>query len=187
MSFADDSKYREIVAKAVCGKGSKYSKATHTVNPLHRPSSILGCWIINHDYKARKDGDAVEVEGSYDINLWYSYNKNTKTEVVTDTVKYSDVIPLKMRDDENLTDEYDVVVRTMQQPNCLEATISPNGQKILVEVEREFIGEVIGETKLCVRVDPDGCVDELEESSDYDLDEEFEDLDADFLLGELDE
>jgi len=186
--MSSDTKYREIIAKAVCGKGSKYSKATHTVNPIHRPSSILGCWIINHNYKAKKDGDVVEVEGSYDINLWYSYNKNTKTEVVTETVKYSDVIPLKMRDETTLSDEYDIVVRAMQQPNCLEATISPNGQKILVEAEREFIAEVIGETKLCVRVDPDGCVDEFDESSEYDLDdEEFEDLDSEFLLGELDE
>ncbi len=188
MSFADNENYREIIAKAVCGKGRKFSKATHTVNPLHKPSSILGCWIINHDYKARKDGDCVEVEGSYDINLWYSYNKNTKTEVVTESVKYSDVIPLKIKDEDCITDDYDVVVRTIQQPNCLEATISPNGHKLIVEVEREFIGEVIGETKLCVRVNPDGCVDEVEaEDSEYDFDEEFEDLDADFLLGELDE
>lgn len=189
MSFADNENYREIIAKAVCGKGRKFSKATHTVNPMHRPSSILGCWIINHDYKARRDEDCVEVTGSYDINIWYSYNKNTKTEVVTDTVKYKDIIPLKMKDEDHIGDEMDVVVRTLQQPNCLEATISPNGQKVVVQVEREFVGEVIGETKICVYVNPDGCVETFdEEDMEYELDdEEFEDLDSDFLLGELDE
>lgn len=182
--------YREIIAKAVCGKGRKYSKATHTVNPTHKPTSILGCWIINHDYKAKKDGEHVEVEGSYDINLWCSYNKNTKTEVVTDTVKYKDIIPLTITDENTVSDEYDVVVRAIQQPNCLEATIAPNGHKILVQVEREFVGEILSETKLVVAVNPDGIVEEFddEDNTDYDLDdEEFEDLDSEFLLGELDE
>ena len=27
--------------------------------------------------------------GTYDINTWYSYNNNTKTEVVTERVEYN--------------------------------------------------------------------------------------------------
>ena len=46
-------------------------------------------------------------------------------------------------------------------------------------MEREFFVEVIGETKICVAVNPDGrCEDDW--GSDFD-DEEFEDLDPDFL------
>lgn len=188
MSIADHE-YREIIAKAVCGKGRKFSQATHTISPTHKPSSILGCWIINHDYKAKKDGDCVEVDGSYDINIWYSFNKNTKTEVVTETVKYKEVIPLTIKDENCISDEFDVVVRALQQPNCLEATIASNGHKIIVQVEREFVAEILGETKLCVYVNPDGCVDDWDDKKwDYDLgDEEFEDLDPDFLVGEYEE
>ena len=43
----------------------------------------------------------------------------------------------------------------MQQPNCVEAVISPNGDKIIVHVEREFVVEVIGETKVFVAVNPE--------------------------------
>lgn len=178
-----DRQYREIITKAVCGKGKKFVQDTHTVAPSHRPTSILGCWIINHCYDAKKDGDCVKVEGSYDINVWYSYDDNTRTEVVTETVEYCDVIPLAYRDENCIVDDLEVCARVLQQPNCLEATISPNGNKVIVQAEREFIVEVIGETKVIVSVNPDLCAEDLEEDFDYEVhDEEFEDLDPDFLV-----
>ena len=84
--------------------------------------------------------------------------------------------------DEEILDDIEVVARVVQQPNCIEATISKNGNKIIVHVEREFIVEVIGETKICVAVaDAGDCEDE-----DWGLeaeDEEFEDLNPDFIIG----
>ena len=53
-------------------------------------------------------------------------------------------------------DDIEVCARVLQQPNCCEAVISPNGNKIIVHVEREFLVEVIGETKVCVLVNPEG-------------------------------
>ncbi|KZM55672.1 spore coat protein [Geobacillus stearothermophilus] len=180
------SEYREIITKAIVGKGRKFTQSTHTVTAPNRPSSILGCWIINHRYEAKKCDKTVEIHGHYDINVWYSYNHNTKTEVVTETVSYTDVVKLKYRDKDNLiSDDTDVIVRVIQQPNCLECTISPNGNKIVVEVEREFVAEVIGETKVCVVINPEGCGgDDDDFCDDEDLDEELEDLSPDLLLGE---
>jgi spore coat protein E len=172
--------YREIITKAVVAKGRKYTKSNHTICPSHQPSSILGCWIINHTYEAKKVGNKVEVRGYYDINVWYSFNKNTKTEVVTERVEYCDVIKLKYRDPDSLDDQ-DVIARVMQQPNCMECVISSNGDKIIVHVEREFIVEVIGETKVIVAVYPDKCDSEDEDWGSGVEDEDFEDLDADFL------
>jgi spore coat protein E len=175
--------FKEIFTKAVCGKGRKFTQATHTVSPSHKPTSILGCWIINHEYKAIKNGDCVEVEGCYDINVWYSYNDNTKTEVVTETVSYTDVIRLTSKDENCLVDDLEVIARVLQQPNCLEATISPNGNKVVVQVEREFLAEVIGETKITVRVYPHVVVEEEVLAVDDDIDDhEFEDLEPDFLI-----
>ncbi len=181
------SQYREIITKAVVGKGKKFTQCTHTISPSHRPTSILGCWVINHVYNAEKSGNAVEVEGRYDINVWYSYNDNTKTEVVTETVSYKDIVKLRYRDENFFGDDQEVIARVIQQPNCLEATISPNGNKVIVQVEREFLVEVIGETKVCVAVNPNACDD-----SDWDVDgdiddEDFEDLDPNFLLGDEEE
>ncbi|WP_257351461.1 outer spore coat protein CotE [Pseudalkalibacillus decolorationis] len=185
----NDFSYREIITKAVCGKGRKFSQATHTITPAHKPSSILGCWIINHKYNALENKDSVDVEGSYDINVWYSYNNNTKTEVVTETVKYTDCCNLSKKDANSIGSHQEVNARALQEPNTLEATISPNGNKVLVQVEREFVAEVIGETKVWVYVNPEGVEDEIEEEDWEDEvdDEEFEDLDPNFLLGDLEE
>ncbi|KMY49527.1 outer spore coat protein CotE [Peribacillus loiseleuriae] len=171
------SHYREIITKAVVAKGRKFTKSQHTICPAHHPTSILGCWIINHKYEAEKIGKKVEIRGSYEINVWYSYNHNTKTEVVTEKVTYCDIISLKYRDPD-CHDDQDVIAKAVQQPNCIEACISPCGQKIIVHVEREFFVEVIGETKVCVAVNPNGCDDDDWYS---DLDDDFEDLDPDFL------
>jgi spore coat protein E len=176
--------YREIITKAVVAKGRKFTQSNHTIDPAHNPSSILGCWIINHTYEAKKVGKTVEVCGFYDINVWYSFNDNTQTEVVTERVKYTDVIKLKYRDPDCLDDQ-DVIARVLQQPNCVEATVSQHGNKIIVNVEREFLVEVIGETKVCVEFYPG----RQEKDDDWELDvddEEFEDLDPDFL-GEKEE
>ena len=96
--------YREIITKAVVAKGRKFTQSNHTISPAHSPTSILGCWIINHKYNAKKVGKTVEIHGSYDINVWYSFNDNTKTEVVTERVQYTDVIKLKYRDHDCLDD-----------------------------------------------------------------------------------
>ena len=40
--------YREIVTKAVVGKGKKHFVNQSTVTPEVVPTTILGCWVINH-------------------------------------------------------------------------------------------------------------------------------------------
>jgi len=171
---------REIITKAVVAKGRKYTQSTHTIRPPHTPSSILGCWIINHAYEAKKVGDTVEINGAYDINAWYSFNDNTKTDVCSERVTYKDVIKLKYRDDNTISDK-EVIAQAVQQPNCEEAVISPNGNKIVVHVDREFHVDLIGETKVVVKI----CKDGVHEDDDWDLDvdeEEFEELNPDFLV-----
>lgn len=179
--------FREIITKAVVAKGRKFTQSNHTISPAHQPSSILGGWIINHKYDAKKVGNTVEVSGSYDINVWYSYLDNTKTDVATERVKYTDVMKLKYRDPDSLDDQ-DVFARVLQQPNCIEVVISPNGNKIIVNAEREFLCEVIGETKVCVEVHPDKVKSDDDDDWGLDVDdEEFEELNPDFLVGNEEE
>ena len=173
------SQYREIITKAVVAKGRKFTKANHTVCPDHDPSSILGCWIINHTYEARKQGKKVEIAGYYDINVWYSFCNNTKTEVRTEKVPYKDTIKLKYRD-QTVYDDNEVIAKVIQQPNCIECLITPDGEKISVHVEREFLVEIIGETKVCVSVRENACSDEESWELDVD-DEELAEINPDFL------
>ena len=40
--------YKEIVTKAVIAKGKKSFTTKASVNVGNSPSTILGCWVINH-------------------------------------------------------------------------------------------------------------------------------------------
>lgn len=180
------SEYREIITKAVVAKGRKFTQSTHTISPSQKPTSILGGWIINHKYDAEKVGKTVEIEGTFDINVWYSYADNTKTEVVTERVKYVDIIKLRYKDKNFLDDEHEVIAKVLQRPNCLEVTISPNGNKIIVQAEREFIAEVVGETKIVVEVDS-SWKEKDDHEWEEEVDEELEDIHPEFLAGETEE
>lgn len=40
--------YKEIVTKAVIGKGKKYFKNNYNMMVENNANTILGCWVINH-------------------------------------------------------------------------------------------------------------------------------------------
>ena len=185
MTIADKQlQRREIYTKAVCGKGRKFSTVTHTVTPPHHPTSILGAWIINHQYEAVRSGDGIEVIGTYDINIWYSYNKNSQTDVAKETLSYVEHVPLSYIDPKHRSSTEEVAAESTQEPNCIEANISSSGTSVVIRVEREFAVEMIAETKVCVAVFPGGIDDLDGKDIDYG-DGDFEDLDPDLLDDEL--
>ena len=144
---------RQIVAKAVIAKGKKRTECEDFLKPPNPPSNILGCWVINHHYSAKKVGKTVEISGKFDVNVWYAYNQHSKTAVYSETIPYRDKVKLHYRD-EQVSDSNEVKVRVLQHPNCVEAVIADGGEKIKVTIEREFLVEVIGETTVCISVHP---------------------------------
>ena len=122
-----------------------------TLKPPNSPTSILGCWVINHTHQAKKVGKFVEVTGKFDVNVWYSHQDHSKTSVFTECVSYKERIRLHYRDEPTSGHE-EIIVNVIQHPNCTEAIISECGEKFIITVERELIAEVIGETKICVLV-----------------------------------
>lgn len=186
MAMTDKHHCREIITKAICGKGRKFSTVTHTVTPPHNPTSILGAWIINHQYEAVRAGDGIEVIGTYDINIWYSYDKNTQTDVAKETLSYVDLVPLSYLDPKHRASTEEVSAEATQEPNCVEANVSSNGTSVSIRVEREFAVEMVAETKVCVKVCPNGCGDLDDKDYDFGGEEsDFEDLDPDLLDEEL--
>ena len=49
------SSYKEIVTKAVIGKGKKLFTTDNTIKVSNLPSTILGCWVINHNFQGQKN------------------------------------------------------------------------------------------------------------------------------------
>ncbi len=167
------SAFKEIVAKAVIGKGKKYFKNNYSMQTDYKPSTVLGCWVINHKFKGYKTGDKIGVDGSYDINIWYSYDNDSKTAVVNKTIDYNDLFNVKIKDTADFRGDTDIIVRTLKQPNCVKVNILDNGE-INFDIEKELGVEVVGETKMKIAIE--------------DTEEPWEEIvDEDDIMKEIDE
>ena len=51
--------FKEIVTKAVIGKGKKVFKNNYTLMVDNNVNTILGCWVINHEFKGLVNNDKV--------------------------------------------------------------------------------------------------------------------------------
>ncbi len=158
--------YKEIVTKAVIGKGKKYFKNNYTITTENEPTTVLGCWVINHKFKGYKSGDKIGVDGSYDVNIWYSYDGDSKTTVVSKRVDYNDLFNVKIKENADLTGDTDIIVRTLKQPNCIKVNIDENGN-INFDIEKELGVEIVGETKMKIAIEEDEEPwDEIEDDVD---------------------
>lgn len=143
--------FKEIVTKAIIGKGKKYFKNNYDLTVSDTPTTILGCWVINHKFKGYKSGDKVGVDGSYDINIWYSYDNDSKTTVVSKKIEYNDTFNVKVRENADLSGDTDIIVRTLKQPSC--SKVDTDGNTITFDVEKELGVEIVGETKMKIAVE----------------------------------
>lgn len=163
--------YREIISKAVISKGKKGFKEEGSVNADNSPSTILGCWVINHKFNGVKQNEKINISGSYDINIWYSYDNDTKTDVVKETHTYNEIV--KMYD---VLDDYDnvsIVLRSLTDPKCVKVEINDN--TINYQVDLELGIELVGDVKIKVPIDE--TIDEYREiveetSTDKEIDNE---------------
>ena len=164
--------YKEIVTKAVIGKGKKYFKNNYTIETEIKPSTVLGCWVINHKFKGYKTGEKIGVDGSYDVNIWYSYENDSKTTVVNKQINYNEIFNVKTRQDADLTGDTDIIVRTLKQPTCSKVDIIENGS-ITFDIEKELGVEIVGETKMKIAIEDDEEPwDDLDEDIDKEIDEQ---------------
>ena len=89
--------FKEIVTKAVVGKGKKATVSKHNIKPEQKPNTVLGCWIINHRFNGTSANGEVFVNGTYDVNVWYSYDNDSKTGVANGSIT-SDEYMAKLSD-----------------------------------------------------------------------------------------
>lgn len=169
--------YREIVTKAVIGKGKKYFKNSYNIDTDTTPTTVLGCWVINHKFKGYKSGDKIGVDGSYDVNIWYSYDNDSKTSVINKTVTYNDLFNVQIKEPAD-SDNTDIIVRTLKQPTCSKVNI--NGNVIDFDIEKELGVEVVGDTKVKISIEEDEepwdiIEDDYNEDVEKQIDEEVKD------------
>lgn len=144
--------YKEIVTKAIVGKGKKYFKSNHVVE-VSGPTNVLGCWVINHRFKGYKTGEKIGVDGSFDVNIWYSYESDSKTAVINKKIDYNDIFNVKIKENADLTSDTEIIVRTLKQPTVTKVEIKDG--TIVFDIEKELGIEIVGETKFKIEVEDD--------------------------------
>lgn len=144
--------YKEIVTKAVIGKGKKQIKNNYSIEASDKPTTVLGCWVINHQFKGYKSGEKIGVDGSFDVNIWYSYENDSKTTVVNKKITYNDLFNVKIKENADLSGDTDIIVRTLKQPTCSKVNIEEDGN-ISFTIEKELGVEVVGGTKVKIAIE----------------------------------
>ena len=162
------AEYKEIVTKAVIAKGKKSTSNKYTLEPEEIPNTILGCWVINNTFNGTSVGDSIIVNGSFDVNVWYSYDNDSKTAVSTKKYNYSDTMHMKSLN--SLDSRPEVLVKSLKQPTVADVKID-NGVFNL-SIDKELGIEIVGNTKIKVPVET--------------LDDDYEILEDDPPLEEID-
>ena len=169
--------FKEIVTKAVIGKAKKTSSNEFLLTPEEAPNTVLGCWVINHKFSGSKNSSgSVLVNGSFDVNVWYAYN-DKKTAVSTRNFTYNDTMNVPLKEDHNLTDASEIIVRCLRQPTV--SNVKIEGDTVKLDIEKELGVEIVGDTKVKVSVEDDE--DDYEEIFDEKEIEEIGDINDDYL------
>lgn len=156
--------YKEIVTKAVIGKGKKVFKNDYEIKTENDVDTVLGCWVINHNIKGKKENDYIKINGSYDINIWYSYDNNRKTDVVSKKMFYEEKVHVKVRDDKEDDSDTEVIIRSLKNPTCID--VSNEDKTIKYTISKELGIEIVGDQKIRIPISNN------EEDYDIIIDEE---------------
>ena len=166
------SNFKEIVTKAIIGKGKKTTDQDLTITLDNNIDTVLGCWVINHNFSGANNNGKVIVNGAFDVNVWYSYDNNTKTNVLVNRFTYQDTMNVKINDNSEINNSSDIIIRSLNQPSVTDVNVDNNTIKL--SVHKEMGAEIVGDTKVRVSVE-----DEFEDYEEIeDIEEEIEKIDT---------
>ncbi len=165
--------FKEIVTKAVIGKGKKYFKNSYNLLAEHNANTILGCWVINHKFKGSVVGEKVVIDGDFDINIWYSYDDDQKTAVASKNIAYTETVSIKTKTGTSINGS-DIIVRSLKQPTC--SNVTAKDDVIEFDIEKELGIEVVNDAKVKIAIeddeDPWDTLEDDEEEVEKKIDEE---------------
>ena len=147
----------------------KTFKTNHSLTPENTPNTVLGCWVINHAFTGTNRKNEVTVNGSFDVNVWYSYDNDSKTAVTTRNFTYQETLKLRVKDYDSLTNENEIIVRSLKQPTVQDVNIKDN--VVHLSIEKELGVEIVGESKVKIAIlDDELPWDDIEEEPEINED-----------------
>lgn len=169
--------FREIVTKAVIGKAKKTTVQNVNIKPENNPDTVLGCWVINNKFSGSNQNGRVLVSGSFDVNVWYSYDNDTKTAVTTHNISYQDIMNVTLKNDSTLDNTSEILVRSLRQPTV--SNVEVDNGVVDLTIEKEIGVEIVGNTK--VKVSVEEFDDDYEELIDEELEDSIDSIDPEYL------
>ena len=170
--------YREIVTKTVLGKVKKSFTNHYSITPEEVPTTILGCWVINHKFEGKEESKKVRIKGTSDVNIWYAYDNDTKTLVSKQTISYDELLNTTKKIESNINNNTDIIVTSLKTPTCTKVDIV--GNNIEYDISKELGIELVGDSKVRIAVDENE--DEWE-----DLTEKPENQEESKIMNEIDD
>lgn len=157
----DRPEVREIITKAVCGKGAfKYQRFIDLEVPVKQKAiQVLGNYVSNGflveavPADSAVHGKSVRIKGHYDVHVWYAYDQETSA--AKSTVTFTEYVPIQYIGSAQVSNQQ-ASAKIVEKPKCRKAIVINNGDKtvIRVEIEQLMTAEVIGLTKVKVGIIP---------------------------------
>ena len=139
---------------------------------LNSPFSFSGVKLsITHEFEGSRNDDLIDINGSFEVDIWYSTEQNMKTDIIREKVTYKKDIKVKRIVTEYLKNSDDILVKILKHPTVTNAKIIDG--EIKIDVDFEILAEVIGETKMQVTVFTPVAIDEDIEDLDIEVNEDF--------------
>ena len=169
--------FKEIVTKAVIGKAKKTNTMHFSFTPDETVNTVLGCWVINHNFSGINQNGKVGVNGSFDVNVWYAYENDTKTKVNTKRFGYNELLNVPLKEETTLTSNSEIIVRSLKQHTVTNVSVMDGN--IVLDIEKELGVEIVGDTKIKVPVEDD--FDDYEEIIDEGEIDSIDEVKEDYL------
>ncbi|MEG1559067.1 MAG: outer spore coat protein CotE [Bacilli bacterium] len=159
------NEYKEIVTKAVISKETKKINIKFDALVERNITKVIGAYILNNEVCGKIDEGVVKINGVFDTNIWYSYDNNTKTDVITSKNNYEEI--LKVDKDILDGDLAEVKVKCITPPVCTNAIHKKN--KISYVLDFELQMQLVGEVTIRIKEynEENKVVDEIEVNTDY--------------------
>ena len=106
---------------------------------------------MTHTFNGVNNHGKVVINGAFDVNVWYSYENDTKTAVSTKRFNYDDTMNVTLKDNATLNDKSEIIVRSLKQPTV--TNVNLNDGNVKLTIEKELGVEIIGDAKLKVSVE----------------------------------
>lgn len=155
---------REIIAKTLVGKGKLAIQERQTISLEENVSKPLGCWIINHKYDTKQNGKNIELTGTYDIQIWYAYDDDKKTNVFYKTIPFNGVFMISWKNVKTVDDETKQKVHVIKYPTATGMT-QLNEHEVEIIIESVYFVDVFQDSILTINTVE-------EEKEDEKIDEE---------------